>query len=88
MAALDDQFLGAIVWLVGLPERWGRHPLVSKKRLVLGEHVRFVDPELDRNGKFLIWNPEKHPEQPVHSASIPTRELFQFRLVALFRKLP
>lgn len=43
----DDRFLGAIVWLVGHPDRWGDHPPVNERGMVLGEHVRFVNPELD-----------------------------------------
>ncbi len=82
----NDHFLGAIVWLVGHPERWGSHPKVNSKGLVLGEHVRFVDPELDENGKFMIWDPEKHPNLPYHQDSIPTRDMFNYRTVVLLKK--
>jgi hypothetical protein len=85
LAAHNDRFLGAIVWLVGHPERWGTKP-PSHNGLQLGEHVRFVDPELDKNGKFMIWDPENHPDQPYHQDTIPTRELFGCRTVVLFRK--
>ena len=85
LAAGNDKFLGAIVWLVGHPERWGTHPAV-KNGIVLGEHVRFVDPELDTTGKFMIWDIEKHPAQPYRSDTIPTRDMFNYRTVVLFKK--
>jgi len=81
----DDRFLGAIVWLVGHPDRWGDHPPVNKRGMVLGEHVRFVDPELDEKGFFMVWDPESHPYQPYHLSSLPTREMFDYRVVAIFR---
>jgi hypothetical protein len=85
LAANNERFLGAVVWLVGHPERWGEHPPV-KNGIVLGEHVRFVDPELDKAGKFMVWDPEKHPDQPYHLAAIPTRNMFGYRTVALFKR--
>ncbi len=85
MVDLDDEFLGAIVWLIGHPARWGDHPPVNDRGIVLGEHVRFVNPELDEEGKFMIWDPESHPYQPYHLSSLPSRDMFDFRLVGIFR---
>lgn len=80
----DPSFMGAVVWLVGHPERWGEHPPVNERRMVLGEHVRFLEPILASNGNFRIRDPEtgKLLETPTAGAS---RNLFSFRIVGLFR---
>lgn len=85
LAESDDAFLGAIVWLIGHPDRWREHPPVNERGIVLGEHVRFVNPELDEEGNFMIWDPESHPDQPYHQSSLPTRDMFDYRLVGIFR---
>lgn len=81
----DDRFLGAIIWLIGHPDRWGVHPPVNERGIVLGEHVRFVNPELDEEGNFMVWDPESHPYQPYRLSSLPTRDMFDNRVVTIFR---
>jgi hypothetical protein len=80
----DSSFRGAILWLVGHPDRWGAHPAVNGRGMVLGEHVRFLEPVLDPDGRFRI----RDPETGVLIESEDTgagRELFSYRIVALFR---
>lgn len=79
----DDRFLGAIVWVVGHPDRWGQNPAVNERGMVLGEHVRYVNPELADNGDFLVWDPEASGDQPRHYASLPTRASFHYRVVVI-----
>ena len=85
LAQNDPRFLGAIVWLVGHPERWGSHPQVNDRGMVLGEHVRFLEPRLDANGDFRIWDPESG-KLLVSSEAGTARDLFGYRVVALFAK--
>ena len=81
----DPSFRGAVVWLVGHPERWGDNPPVNERGMVLGEHVRFLEPTLAPNGDFRIRDPEtgKLIESRTAGAS---RNLFSFRIVGLFAK--
>ncbi|HNY16412.1 MAG TPA: L,D-transpeptidase family protein [Treponemataceae bacterium] len=81
----DPSFRGAVVWLVGHPERWGANPPVNERGMVLGEHVRFLEPTLAPNGDFRIRDPEtgKLIESRTAGAS---RKLFSFRVVGLFAK--
>jgi ABC-type nickel/cobalt efflux system permease component RcnA len=81
----DPSFRGAVVWLVGHPERWGDNPPVNGRGMVLGEHVRFLEPTLAENGDFRVRDPEtgKLIESREAGAS---RSLFSFRVVALFAK--
>jgi hypothetical protein len=81
----DPRFLGAILWLVGHPERWGRRPPVNERGMVLGEHVRFLEPRLAANGDFRIWDPE-NGKLLVSPEAGAARDLFRDRVVALFRK--
>jgi hypothetical protein len=81
----DPHFLGAIVWLVGHPERWGNHPPVNERGMVLGEHVRFLEPHLAANGDFHLWDPETGALVVSREAGA-ARELFSYRIVGIFRK--
>lgn len=81
----NPKFLGAVLWLVGHPERWGERPPVNDRGMVLGEHVRFLEPRLSANGSFRIWDPE-NGKLIVSRDSGAARELFSYRIVALFRK--
>jgi hypothetical protein len=83
LIASDPRFLGAIVWLVGHPERWGEHPKVNERGMVLGEHVRFLEPELAPGGAFRVWDPE-NGRLLVTTSSGAGRELFGYRVLALF----
>ena len=84
LIANDPSFMGAIVWLVGHPERWGERPPVNERGMVLGEHVRFLEPTLDSDGAFRIRDPETG-KLIVSSSSGAARDLFSYRVVALFR---
>jgi len=88
LISTDEHFLGAIVWLVGHPERWGAHPPVNDRGMVLGEHVRFVAPKLDASGNFIVWDPENHPNQPYHVPTLAGRELFNYRIAVLLAASP
>ena len=79
----DDTFLGAIVWLIGHPERWGETPPANERGMVLGEHVRFIDPQLDQDGNFMVWDPEYHGDLPYHREELPDRVNFQNRVVVV-----
>jgi hypothetical protein len=81
----DPKFLGAVLWLVGHPERWGSHPQVNERGMVLGEHVRFLEPALAANGDFRIWDPETG-KLIASKDSGAARDLFRYRIVALFAK--
>jgi hypothetical protein len=81
----DPHFLGAVVWLVGHPERWGKQPSVNKRGMVLGEHVRFLEPTLASDGKFQIWDPETGKILLADSVG-EGRNLFSFRVVGIFAK--
>lgn len=83
----DPNFLGAIVWLVGHPERWGQKPPVNERGMVLGEHVRFLEPRLSATGAFRIWDPENGRLLLSQEAGA-ARELFSYRVVGLFSKQP
>ncbi len=83
----DTHFLGAILWLVGHPDRWGERPPVNERGMVLGEHVRFLEPRLAPNGNFRIWDPETG-KLIVSSSSGSSRDLFQYRVVALYALQP
>ncbi len=80
----DPSFRGAIIWLVGHPERWGANPAVNERGMVLGEHVRFLGPSLSSDDNFRIHDPEtgKFLESPSAGAS---RDLFSYRIVGLFK---
>jgi len=81
----DPNFLGAVLWLVGHPERWGERPPVNERGMVLGEHVRFLEPRLAEDGEFRIWDPE-NGKLIVSRSSGAARELFHYRIVALYSK--
>jgi ABC-type nickel/cobalt efflux system permease component RcnA len=81
----DPDFRGAVVWLVGHPERWGAHPPVNERGMVLGEHVRFLEPTLDPDGKFRIRDPETGKLLETNQAGA-ARDLFGYRVVGLFVK--
>ena len=83
LATGDPRFMGAILWLVGHPERWGEKPPVNDRGMVLGEHVRFLEPRLSPKGDFRIWDPE-NGRLSVSPRSGAGRELFRYRIVALF----
>jgi len=80
----DPDFLGAIVWLVGHPERWGIRPPVNPRGMVLGEHVRFLEPALAEGGCFRLWDPESGKPIVSREAGV-ARELFGYRVVGLFK---
>jgi hypothetical protein len=80
----DPSFLGAIVWVVGHPKRWGEHPPVNSRGMVLGEHVRFVEPFLADDAKFKIVDPETGLMFLSENAG-SGRELFSYRVVGIFR---
>ncbi len=82
----DDSFLGAIIWVIGHPTRWGEPARVNERGMVLGEHVRFLNPELDSSGDFLVWDPEVSTDQPHHYTSFPTRSAFDFRVLTIRKK--
>lgn len=81
----DSCFLGAIIWVVGHPERWGENPQKNERGMVLGEHVRFISPQLDKQGNFLVWDPEYHSDLPHHNSTLPTRNNFHNRVVVIRR---
>jgi hypothetical protein len=82
LIASDPRFLGAILWLVGHPERWGEKPPVNERGMVLGEHVRFLEPRLSASGEFRVWDPETG-KLIVSTSSGAGRELFRYRVVVL-----
>jgi hypothetical protein len=84
LATGASAFRGAILWVVGHPERWGEHPPVNDRGMVLGEHVRFLDPVLAPNGAFRIWDPETG-KSSVSFFSGAARDEFGYRIVALYR---
>ncbi len=77
----DESFLGAIIWVIGHPTRWG--PKINERGMVLGEHVRYLNPELDDSGDFLIWDPEISTDQPRHYTEFPTRAAFENRVLTI-----
>jgi ABC-type nickel/cobalt efflux system permease component RcnA len=79
----DPSFRGAIIWLVGHPERWGDNPPVNERGMVLGEHVRFLEPSLSSDGNFRIRDPETGKLLESSSAGA-SRNLFSYRVVGLF----
>ena len=81
----DSSFRGAIVWLVGHPERWGTKPEVNERGMVAGEHVRFVEPVMTADDRFRICDPESGARIESETAGVG-RELFSYRIVGLFRK--
>ncbi len=81
----DPSFLGAIVWLVGHPESWGLHPQVNERGMVLGEHVRFLEPALTADGRFRLWDPETGKLILAKESGV-ARDLFSFRVVGIFTK--
>ena len=81
----DPSFRGAVVWVVGHPERWGTHPEVNERGMVLGEHVRFVLPTKDAKGNFLVYDPENGKISPAASAGA-SRDLFKYRTVCIRQK--
>jgi hypothetical protein len=83
LAEKDPRFLGAVVWVVGHPERWGRHPKVNERGMVLGEHVRFALPALAPDGLFRIWDPETGKVGTCGEAGAG-RDRFSYRVLALF----
>lgn len=82
MIARDPRFLGAIVWVVGHPDPGTGHHTVNERGMVLGEHVRFVVPELS-DGRFEIWDPETGKVSRSSDAGA-ARDLFSYRVVGLF----
>ena len=80
----DPSFRGAILWLVGHPERWGTNPPVNERGMVLGEHVRFLEPVLGSGGCFRIRDPETgRLIESEHTGA--GRNLFSYRIAALFQ---
>lgn len=80
----NPRFLGAIVWVIGHPSRWGTHT-VNERGMVLGEHVRFVQPVLSNQGQFRIYDPETGTSF-VSSDAGAGRDLFSNRVVGIFAK--
>jgi len=82
----NPRFLGAIVWVIGHPTRWGTHT-VNERGMVLGEHVRFVQPVLSAQGQFRIYDPETGTSFFASDAGVG-RNLFSHRVVGIFQKKP
>jgi hypothetical protein len=82
----DERFLGAVIWVVGHPDRWGIPARINERGMVLGEHVRYLNPLLADNGDFLIWDPEASADQPRHYSAFPTRKAFQDRVLVIRRR--
>jgi hypothetical protein len=80
----NPRFLGAIVWVIGHPSRWGPHT-VNDRGMVLGEHVRFVQPVLSNQGQFRIYDPETGTSF-LSSDAGAGRELFSNRVVGIFTR--
>ena len=81
----DSDFLGCIIWVVGHPDLWGEPVRKNERNMVLGEHVRYVNPLLADNGDFLVWDPEASSDQPRHYSSFPTRTAFHDRVLIIRR---
>jgi hypothetical protein len=82
LIASQKTFRGAIVWVVGHPERWGSNPEVNERGMVAGEHVRFVLPVKDAEGNFLVYDPENGRVSSSKTAGA-SRNLFKYRTVCI-----
>ncbi|MGP1587074.1 MAG: L,D-transpeptidase [Treponemataceae bacterium] len=78
----DTKFFGAIVWLEGHPERWGKNPKINERGMVAGEHVRFVLPVLTKDDKFLLYDPETGKVTSSKNTG-DCRECFDFATVTI-----
>jgi len=81
----NSRFLGAVVWVIGHPTRWQNQPTVNERGMVLGEHVRFVQPSLSSQGQFRIYDPESGKSFLSPDAGAG-RDLFGYRVVELFAR--
>ncbi len=81
----SETFRGAVVWVVGHPDRWGTNPPVNERGMVAGEHVRFVLPVKDASGNFLVYDPETGKISPSKTAGA-SRNLFNYRTVCISAK--
>jgi hypothetical protein len=78
----SETFRGAIVWVVGHPDRWGSNPPVNERGMVAGEHVRFVLPVKNIKGNFLVYDPENGRVSSSQTAGA-SRNLFDYRTVCI-----
>ena len=83
LIATNPQFLGAIVWVVGHPSRYVHRAAVNDRGMVLGEHVRFVEPLLGPGGLFRVYDPETGQVSTATDAGAE-RDLFQDRVVGIY----
>ena len=81
----NEKFRGAIIWVVGHPDRWGSSPRVNSNGMVLGEHVRFVLPEITVNGSFLLYDPETGLITAENNLGVG-RDLFNNRTVCIYEE--
>jgi hypothetical protein len=83
LIASDPRLLGVIIWVARGADN--EPPPTNERGQVLGEHVQFVAPVLDPEGKMLIYDVWPWPNQPFHQLTTLNRQLFQYRTVLVRR---
>jgi hypothetical protein len=79
----DSKFLGAVVWVIGHLGPQTTHHTVNERGMVLGEHVRFVEPVISSDGRFRIYDPQTGKASWASDAGAG-RDLFSYRVVEVF----
>ncbi|NLV73299.1 MAG: hypothetical protein GXY52_01240 [Chloroflexi bacterium] len=79
----DPDVVGVVIWVARGPD--GGLPPTNEIGQVLGEHVQWVAPVLDEEGRLLVFDVWPWPNQPFHYETTLNRQLFQNRTVILRR---
>ena len=62
-----------------------KKPPVNSNGQVLGEHVQFVSPCLDNNGRMVIYDVWPKKNQPFHKYTPINRDLFHWQVILVIR---
>ena len=77
----DDHCLGAIIWAAA--NYYGQIPPTNERGQVLGEHVQWVIPQLDAQGRMQVYDVWPHPYQPFRLDHPLNRSLFNYQAVLI-----
>jgi hypothetical protein len=75
--------LGVVIWVARSKD--GKDPPVHVDGRVLGEHVQWVVPKLDAEGRLLVYDVWPWPAQPFRLYQTYNRRLFDWETVVIYR---
>ncbi|MBN2536350.1 MAG: hypothetical protein JXB88_25935 [Spirochaetales bacterium] len=76
--------LGAVIWVAAYIDK--KKPPVNEIGQVLGEHVQYVSPVLDKGGRMLVYDVWPWENQPFHLSVPFNRDLFDYDTLLIMKK--